>query len=226
MRKIFVPIKDHSSRVPGKNFRDFGGVPLYERLLDKYSDKSVRVYVDTDSDRIIEKYAEGGFSSNVMVYRRERNLCGDDVSVNFLINNFVGRCCEKGDLIAQLHATNPFLSPFTVCTAFDLLDCDSEWDSIVSANVIQSRLWREEEYGYCPINHNPMKMEKTQDLPLIYEENSCFYAFTYESFKQNNNRIGLKPYFYKMEFPENLDIDTEEDWDLCVNMLDTIEERL
>jgi CMP-N-acetylneuraminic acid synthetase len=27
-------------------------------------------------------------------------------------------------------------------------------------------------------------------------------------------RIGSSPHFYETEFPENLDIDTEEDWSL------------
>ena len=46
--KIFIPIKENSQRVPGKNFREFGGAPLYKHTLYKLSNKSI--YVDTDSN--------------------------------------------------------------------------------------------------------------------------------------------------------------------------------
>lgn len=88
-----------------------------------------------------------------------------------------------------------------------------EFDSVVSANIIQSRLWRKETYGYCPINHNPMKLEETQKLPIIYEENSSFYMFNSDKFITQNNRICGKFMFYGLKFPENVDIDTEDDWE-------------
>ena len=69
-------------------------------------------------------------------------------------------------------------------------------------------------YGPCPINHNPIKLEQTQDLPTLYEENSAFYIFKSIDFIKSHNRIGVKPFFYAVEPPENLDIDIESDWKL------------
>jgi CMP-N-acetylneuraminic acid synthetase len=70
-----------------------------------------------------------------------------------------------------------------------------------------------------------MKMEKTQDLPKIYEENSCFYTFTYESFVDSGRRVGLNPHFQEVDFVESIDIDTEEDWDFCMKMIKYIGEK-
>ena len=53
-----------------------------------------------------------------------------------------------------------------------------------------------------------------QDLPTYYEENSIFYIFDVEIFKKTNTRIGFNPYFYPIGFPINLDIDTEDDWNI------------
>ena len=87
-----------------------------------------------------------------------------------------------------------------------------DYDSVVSCNSHNSRFWRQEKYGYCPVNHNPLKLEQTQDLPALYEENSCFYIFKPDVIRNTGNRIGKNPYFYCLEEPYNLDIDTESDW--------------
>jgi len=50
-------------------------------------------------------------------------------------------------------------------------------------------------------------------------ENSLFYIFTIESFMKLNNRIGTNPAFWTTDFPENLDIDTQEDWDMAEALL-------
>ena len=90
-----------------------------------------------------------------------------------------------------------------------------EIDSIVSCNIHQTRFWRFENYGFCPINHNPGVLQQTQDLPKYYEENSLFYAFRSNHFVNTKMRIGNSPYFYETKFPENLDIDTEDDFKIA-----------
>ena len=92
-------------------------------------------------------------------------------------------------------------------------------DSVVSCNLHQARFWRKESYGFCPVNHNPTKMQQTQDLPLFYEENSAFYFFNPENITKLNSRIGLRPYFYPTSQKESVDIDTEEDWAQAVKEL-------
>ena len=82
---------------------------------------------------------------------------------------------------------------------------------ILVYNASQNRFGRKESYGCCPINHNPMKLEQTQDLPLYYMENSYLYTFL-PKVLEYNNRIGYNPYIMEIGFPYNLDIDTEEDW--------------
>ena len=91
--------------------------------------------------------------------------------------------------------------------------------TIVSCNVVSSRLWRQENYGICPVNHNPLKLEQTQDLPKLFEENSLFYMFKSDNFLKTKSRIGLKPYFFQTNFPENIDIDWEEDWQIATSMI-------
>ena len=205
--KIFVPIKENSQRVKHKNFRKLNSEPLYDRLIRKFS--NYEIYIDTDSEKIIK---ETKAYQNVTAYYRDTSLIGDDVSVCDLISNFIKQFNVSGK-VCQLHVTSPFIQSKTIDDA--VMFFNKGYDSIVSCNTIQSRFWKKEEYGYCPVNHNPMKLEQTQDLPELYEENSCFYMFEAEKFLNMNNRIGTNPFFYNIQFPENIDIDTEEDWRLA-----------
>lgn len=211
---IFIPIKEISQRVPRKNLRNLGGVPLYKKCLYKLSEYSV--YVDTDSSEIIDAIKKDPKLNNVTPYLRNFNLLGHDVSVCDLIKDFIITKNIKEETICQIHVTSPFLKTTTLKEANKLIKLG--YDSIVACNKYQNRLWRKEDYGgnpsYCPINHNPLKLEQTQDLPVYYEENSLFYIFQKENFLRTNCRVGVNPYFYVCNHPENIDIDTEDDWEL------------
>ena len=209
MMKIFIPIKENSNRVPNKNFRIFNGQPLYKYVISKWKNKGFQIFVDTDSNEIIDGLKNFDY---VTVYKRKKELEGDDVSVNMLIENFINDHFKlKGDgIIAQIHVTSPFLSPETVIDASSYM---KNFPSVFSVNKINSRLWYELEEKQYPLNHNPLLLEPTQNLTTIYEENSCFYIFDKNNFLKYNNRVYHKNKLYPVKFPENIDIDTEEDWD-------------
>lgn len=204
--KIFIPIKNNSQRVPRKNFRLLNDKPLYKVLLDKLI--GYDVYIDTDSEEIIQGVEQ---YKNVTVYRRSKKLIGDTVSVCDLLECFIKKFDIK-EPVCQVHVTSPFITSEIIKEAE--LKLNDGYDSIVSCNKIQTRFWRKEDYGYVPINHNPMKLEQTQDLPIYYEENSLFYILKPENFLLTKTRIGINPYFYPVEFPYNVDIDTENDWEI------------
>lgn len=207
---VFIPIKENSQRVKGKNFRLLGEVPLYKHCLLKL--KKYDVFVDTDSDDIYTSISNDNDLKHVTCFKRDSVLLGDNVSVCDLIINFIKQFKIEQKTICQIHVTSPFITTHTLDSAHKLIGLGH--DSIISCNVYQNRLWRKEDYGYCPVNHNPLKLEQTQDLPIFYEENSLFYIFDSTQFLKTNSRVGDNPFFYTCSFPENVDIDTEDDWKL------------
>lgn len=207
---VYIPIKKNSQRVPRKNFRSFQGKPLWENTIDKLED--FNVFIDTDSGSIFEECEHKEW---VTCFHRRRHLVGDKVSVVDLLKNFVDQF-SINEPISQIHVTSPFLNPDHIKFALDKINNEG-YDSVFSADGVQNRFWRKEPYGYCPINHNPMRLEQTQDLPVYYMENSYLYAFL-PKVLEYNNRIGYNPYIMEIGFPYNLDIDTEEDWKL-VNII-------
>lgn len=211
--KIFIPIKNNSQRVPRKNFRLIKDEPLYKFQLLKFTE--FEVFVDTDSDEIYNEIKKDSRLQNTNVFKRNNNLIGDNVSVCDLIKDFILKN-KIIDPLVQIHVTSPFLSKQMLTDAYNFINY---YDSVVSCNVHQTRFWRKEHYGFCPINHNPLKLEQTQDLPKFYEENSAFYIFNPDVLLKTGNRIGANPYFYSMKYPYNLDIDTEEDWNIIQQVL-------
>ena len=202
---IFIPIKKESQRVPGKNYRDFGGSPLWEHTIKKLS--NFNVYVDTDDPDLIEKLNS---YPNVVPYLRSPALLGHKVSVCDLIKHWVYRFNPSGFLF-QIHVTSPFLKNETLLSAYEALQSN---DSVLSCNRHQTRFW----YGGNAVNHNPDELIQTQDLYPLYEENSLFYGFT-KAVAETGKRIGSDPLFYVTDHLESMDIDTEADWKECLDKL-------
>mgnify|MGYP001828769402 FL=1 len=93
-----------------------------------------------------------------------------------------------------------------------LLDVYPAYDSLFSVTRRQIRLW--DQLGRA-INHNPEILLQTQDLPPIYEENSCLYITTRQTLVSRHNRLGARPLMFEIEAQEAMDIDDEIDFQIC-----------
>lgn len=203
-----IPIKYNSQRVPGKNFRSFSGKPLFYWIIKTlYSCYCVSdVVVNADSEEVETRVRE--FFPAIKVIRRPQYLCGDDVSVNLILEETLEQ--TAGEFFIQTHVTNPCLKSSTIDAACSLFLSDNGvHDSCFSVTKHYSRFY---DAQFQPINHNPDVLVQTQDLPPIYEDNSCFYIFSREGFKQTERRIGRNPLLFPVARIESSDIDTEEDF--------------
>lgn len=208
--KIFIPIKEKSQRVLGKNFRIFNGLPLYQHVILKFSEY-FEVYIDTDSDEILQWCDEQ--YSNIFGYKRKEKNIGHNVSVTDLISDFITDNNIENEQICQLHVTSPLLEVKTIMVASN----NKDYTNIVGCDKIYGRFWKEDNNLNNiiePVNHNPNELIQTQDLDPLYLENSSFYIFNSNEFMKTKRRICDNPLFYEVSYPQNLDIDTEDDWDL------------
>ena len=85
-----------------------------------------------------------------------------------------------------------------------------------SVTRLQTRLW--DQLGRA-INHNPAILLQTQDLPPVYEENSCFYLFTRQNLLAKRNRLGERPLMFEIPRFEAVDIDEEFDFQIADLMM-------
>ncbi|HEY2981514.1 MAG TPA: acylneuraminate cytidylyltransferase family protein, partial [Anaerolineales bacterium] len=65
------------------------------------------------------------------------------------------------------------------------------------------------------INHDPRELIQTQDLPPVYEENSCLYIFTGKNLAARRHRLGVHPFLFDIGAAEAWDIDEELDFEIC-----------
>lgn len=201
-----VPIKEHSERVPEKNFRSFAGAPLYHHII-RALDRTYAVdeiVINTDSPRVMREAP--GISRKVTIHERPDELIGDTVSTNDIFAWDLAR--TEGGIYIQTHATNPLLRPETISRGLRLFSEKAEdgCDSLFSVTTHQNRFY---DCRGQAINHDPEHLLRTQDLNPIYEENSCLYVFTEASFALANSRIGANPVMFPTPPVESFDIDDE-----------------
>ncbi len=207
-----VPMKGHSERVPEKNIREFAGQPLLYYILDTLRKSSCikEVYVDTDSEKITQTIYK--ILPEIKVIDRPNGLRDDMVSMNKIIAHDLSQI--EGAHFLQTHTTNPLLKTETINAAIEkYFESLEKNDSLMSVTRLQTRLY---DKNGNPINHNPKKLLRTQDLDPVYEENSNLYIFSKESFSNNgNNRVGQKPYLFEIDQLEATDIDTPNDFKIA-----------
>ena len=203
-----VPMRHDSVRVPGKNFRDLAGKPLFHHILNTLNDvpELDAILVDTDSPVILDGLSK--HFPQVKALERPEHLRADTIPMNEILIHDTGQL--DADYFLQTHSTNPLLRSKTVSKAINaFLDSVPEFDSLFGVTRLQTRLW--DQLGR-PVNHNPSVLLRTQDLPPIYEENSCIYIFKRETLITRRNRLGDRPLMFEIPAIEAWDIDEELDF--------------
>jgi CMP-N-acetylneuraminic acid synthetase len=206
-----VPMRHSSERVKGKNYRPLGGKPLFHHIVDTLlAVPSIdEVVIDTDSETLMDDVAASFPSVRVLV--RPEHLRAGEIPMNDVLLNTAAQV--DADVLLQTHSTNPFLSAATLISAIDrFLAHENDCDSAFGVTRIQARLWTADAQ---PINHDPAVLLRTQDLPPVYLENSCFYLFTPETLRERGNRIGERPLLVEVPAEEAIDIDEESDFRLA-----------
>ena len=204
-------MRHHSQRVPGKNYRLLAGKPLFHHVLESLLavPEIDEILVDTDSQPVMDGLQEN--FPRVKIINRPEHLRADDVPMNDILIHDTEQV--PADLFLQTHSTNPLLKPETISRAIQLLITNyPNYDSLFSVTRLQTRLY--DQHGNA-INHNPHELIQTQDLPPVYEENSCIYIFNRENLLAKRHRISDRPWMFEIDADEAWDIDEELDFEIC-----------
>ena len=203
-----VPMRHHSQRVPGKNYRLLAGKPLFHHVIETLLAVPAisQIVVDTDSEPVMEGLRQT--FPQVTIINRPEPLRADDVPMNDILVHDTAQVAA--DFYLQTHSTNPLLRPETVSRAIQsLMSSYPMRDSLFSVTRLQTRLYDQDGGA---INHDPSVLIQTQDLPPVYEENSCLYMFTRDNLLKRHHRIGERPMMFEIDADEAWDIDEELDF--------------
>ena len=206
-----VPMRHHSQRVPGKNYRNLAGKPLYQYIIETLLavPEVNEIVVDTDSDPVMNGLREN--FPQVKIINRPEHLRADDMPMNEILIHDTG--LFPADIYLQTHSTNPLLKAETVSRAIQLIITNyPSYDSLFSVTRWQTRFYDKDGNA---VNHNPRELIQTQDLPPMYEENSCMYIFTRDNLIAKRHRISDHPLMFEIPRLEAVDIDTETDFQIA-----------
>lgn len=204
-------MKGNSERIPHKNIKPLCNQPLFYWIFDtltqcKYIDEIV---LNTDDQEIARKVTD---HFDVTIHMRPEYLLSitSNEASQIMAHDLT---LTEGEHFLQTHSTNPLLKPDTVDRAvesyFKNLD---KHDSLFSVTPLQKRFfWKNGQ----AINHDPQNMIKTQELPFIYEENSCIYIFSRKVFDEVGSRLGKCPMMFPMDPYESVDIDEPFDFSMA-----------
>ena len=223
MQKIvaLIPMRHHSQRVPGKNYRPLAGKPLYQHIVETLLTVPAinQVAVDTDSEPIMDGLRQG--FPDVKIINRPESLRADSIPMNEILIYDTGQV--QADFYLQTHSTNPLLRPETVSRSIETFLANyPAYDSLFSVTRLQTRLY---DRNGKAINHNPRELLQTQDLPPVYEENSCIYIFTRQNLVAKKHRLGNRPFLFEMNADEAWDIDEELDFSIADFLMTKLKER-
>ncbi len=203
-----VPMRHNSERVPGKNYRPLAGRPLFHHIIASLlaCPEIAEVAVDTDSSVIMDGLREHFPQARIL--ERPQNLRDGMIPMNDILLYDTSQV--EADFYLQTHCTNPLLRPETISQAIQaFLKSYPAHDSLFSVTGLQTRLYDQDGQA---INHDPAVLLRTQDLPPVYEENSCIYIFTRETLAARNNRLGERPLMFPIDPAQAWDIDEELDF--------------
>ena len=203
-----VPMRHHSQRVPGKNYRPLGGKPLFHHIIETLLavPEINDIVVDTDSEPVMDGLRR--YFPQVKIVERPEHLRADEIPMNEILMHDTD--LFPADLYLQTHSTNPLLKPETVSRAIQtFLAGYPTRDSLFSVTRLQTRLYDKDGNA---INHNPRELIQTQDLPPVYEENSCIYIFNRANLAAKRHRISDHPMMFEIDSDEAWDIDEELDF--------------
>ena len=194
-----------SSRLPGKNMKDFHGNPLVaHKVKQLLACRSVtNVVVGSDCDEILSAARDAGATT----VKRAPEFCDEKTrSWNEVIADMCGKV--DGDVILWAHCTNPLIHADTYDRAVSAF-MSGDKDSLVSVTRLQSHLWLHGE----PFNFDPKSKVHpvARDLePVFYQNGGIFIARREDMISWRY--VYNDPLLFEIGAIESSDIDTPEDF--------------
>lgn len=207
-----IPARGGSKRVPGKNLRDFRGLPLIAHSIqDALLSKQVtRTVVSTDDDAIGSVSLKYGAE----VVRRPPSLASDTATSESALLHALDELKAKDgyepELVVFLQCTSPGRDPEDIDGAIAVLR-DSGADSVLSVCRFDKYIWVRGETSAEPLNYDYRRRWRDQDFPPQYMENGSIYVSSLRVLQAEENRLGGKIALFEMPKEKSFQIDHEED---------------
>ncbi len=214
--QCIIPARGGSKSIPKKNIINFCNRPLLAWTIDQCmnAEKISDVWVSSDDDDILSVAEQYGAKT----IKRPKSISGDAATsesawlhaINYLNDNDI-----QVDVILAPQVTSPLRESLDVDNAiFKFIE--GNYDSMFSASMTEDLFfWNESNAGLDSVNYDYKNRKRRQDSKEQIIENGSFYLFKPEVIQNNNNRLGGKIGYSKMDFWKMFEIDSAEDLRMC-----------
>ncbi len=212
--KIFTIIKEESNRVPGKNFIDINGHPLWWHLLSEL--EGLDITVNTDSQKFLRQLQNSNLKSIQVIARDKKHIDWEnDESIDSSpVEDMLFDFCKKIDsseIVVLTHITSPFLKKETIFDAVNMLQNDQDAKSIHSILQIQDFIWLRKDDKANPVNFYTDRVQRTQDLSPIFVSKGAFFIAKAGDILDQRKRLPEPLIFFPLNHIESVEIDNFDD---------------
>lgn len=215
-----ITARGGSKRIPGKNIRLLGGVPLIVWSINvaKGIPEICDILVSTDAPDIAKIAHEAGA---LVPWLRPADLATDTASsVDACLHalDWYEKANTRVDGLLLLQPTSPFRSRETVLRGIELFKSHDRCSVLGVSPAKSHPMWCFQIQGSTlqPFVPDVDPKLRSQDLPLAYIANGAFYLISPDELRRlrSFDNDGLLPLI--IENPEEaIDIDTPWDWRLA-----------
>jgi N-acylneuraminate cytidylyltransferase len=215
MRNVaIIPARGDSKRLPEKNLRLLGGIPLvahsilYAKANSAFIDA---IYVTTDDARI----AEIATAYGAEIIHRPAELATDEAPTVTALKHALGQMPDF-DNVVLLQPTNPLRPEGLLADALKIFN-DSQCQSLFTVTRNHQKFGSIENDRFIPFNYRPG--QRSQDLAPLYFENGLLYL---TKAKQIMDEVIMTEDAFPMivEHPyAAVDIDTQQDFDYAAFLM-------
>lgn len=213
-----IPARGNSKRLPGKNIKYLGGIPLLVHSI-KYAQQFSFVddiYVTTDNLEIKNIALQFG----AKVVDRPNEISGDFEPTVSALKHVLDSLSDDVENVILLQPTNPLRPSNLLEEAFKLYE-KSNVDSLFTVSQNHHKLGKIINNKFKPFNYTIG--QRSQDLEPLYFENGLLYISKAKLIKNDiiisENAIPLEV----NHIFSKVDIDTIEDFEYAVFILDKYE---
>ena len=201
-----IPVRKGSTRCVNKNIRQFGDTNLLKLRIEtlKRVNGIDKILVSSNCDEMLLVAKNLG----VDIHKRDEiyatsNCTGSD------LNKYLASEIDT-EYFMRVSAMTPFIEKqFEECIEiFRKAMITKEYDSVNTVNISQHFTWE----GNKPINYNYDNEVPSFELPKWYVPNFGINIIETKNAIKYKNIIGKKPYFFKTDLIEGIDIDYPSDF--------------
>lgn len=219
MRICTICVRGGSKGVPGKNWRELAGLPLYAHSIKQARESGLfdKIVISTDAPEVLAKAVE--FGADLAVDRPAElasDTAGKVPAIAHAVETAEAHFGLTFETCVDLDATSPLRLAEDIVGAVELLESTNSESVITGAEAHRSpyfNLVEADENGFVSTAKKlPNGVLRRQDAPKTYDMNASVYVWRRAALLEGKKVFFDTTRIYEMPAERSFDIDSELDF--------------